>query len=215
MSEQQKHLRIIKNSGKFDAGQLRVIKEGLKQGVDVSIYANPKIQAFIMTAMKNDLHDYHLSKEDVKLYADPRFDWYQIITLRKGFHLGIDMKQIAHPSVDVEEMEEFIKNAMLERGDSYPIDKDDHDDEDYDDEDYEPEVTVDDISKRLYNALRDSLFELLDENRGYLSADDIDYYQWGDEVRSRKMSAKASAELESISDEDLAVIGREILRREE
>lgn len=199
-----------KNSGKFNKDQLRVIKEGLRQGVDVSVYANPRLNDMVMRAMKDDMHDDHISKEDVKLYANPRFDWYQIIVLRDGLHHGVDIRPIAKPSVDLDEMEEFIKNAIRERGDSYPIDE-----EDYDDEDHEPEITVDDISKRLYNALRDSLFELLDENRGYLSADDIDYYQWGDEVRSRKMSAKASAELESISDEDLAVIGREILRREE
>ena len=120
-----------KNSGKFDEDQLKVIKEGLKQGVDVSVYANPRLSDMVMRAMKNDMHDYHLGKEDVKLYANPRFDWYQIIVLRDGLHHGVDIRPVAKPSVDLHEMKEFIENAIRERDDSYSVDEEDYDDDDH------------------------------------------------------------------------------------
>ena len=64
---QEKFIQECKESGKFNNYQIEEISYGFKKGLTI---------------------------DQVKLYADPKFDWEQMEEIRKGFEDGLTMEEI-------------------------------------------------------------------------------------------------------------------------
>lgn len=62
----------------FDKEQLEEIKKGLRSGLDISWYADPKFDDFQMCEIRDGLE----KGLDVSQYADPKFDWKQMKSIR-------------------------------------------------------------------------------------------------------------------------------------
>ncbi len=62
----------------FNYEQMQEIRQGLKQGVDVSIYANPKFDDDQMRQIRKGLE----KELDVSIYANPEFNWEQMEQIR-------------------------------------------------------------------------------------------------------------------------------------
>ena len=94
----------------FDVWQMREIRRGLQDGLDVSIYADPKFDVWQMReirfGLKNGL--------DVSIYAKPEFDWEEMREIRRGLQDGLDVSIYADPKFDVKQMA-YIREEMVEK----------------------------------------------------------------------------------------------------
>lgn len=70
---------IIKNL-KFNYWQMNQIRLGLRDGLDVSKYANPKLDSLQMDQIRLGLRD----GLDVSIYADPKFNHSKMRKIRQG-----------------------------------------------------------------------------------------------------------------------------------
>ena len=95
---------------KFSERQMYEIREGLKSGVDVSLYADPKFDDLQMYEIRKGLE----SGVDVSLYADPKFGNWQMKEIRKGLESGVDVSIYANLEFSGRQMEEIRKG--LESG---------------------------------------------------------------------------------------------------
>lgn len=93
---------------KFEFRQMREIRLGLEEGLDVSLYADPKFESGQMLVIRRGLED----GLDVSVYADPQFNWSQMNEIRKGLESGVDVSTYADPKYHFEEME--LKRSKLE-----------------------------------------------------------------------------------------------------
>lgn len=112
----------------FDSNQLAVIIKGLRQGINVKIFANPEISAENMKQMLlNEINKRYKPKEtysnrykykgkiytrkqmilikkglnenlDVSLYADDKFSCDQMLVILRGLREGLDVSVYASPS---------------------------------------------------------------------------------------------------------------------
>jgi len=106
-----KTLEDYENMGVFDRNQMDQIREGFKNGVDVSVYADPKKYDWSqMIEIRRGLE----SGIDVSEYADPKYGWSQMREIRRGLESGIDVFQYADPEYDDHQMEQIRKG--LESG---------------------------------------------------------------------------------------------------
>ena len=67
-------LQKLMDIGKFNMKQLTIIKQGLIEGVDVAIYADPKFSSEQMEVIRKGLS----KKLNVDLYADPSLYWTEM-----------------------------------------------------------------------------------------------------------------------------------------
>lgn len=105
---------------KFDWKQMYEIRDGLKSGVDISVYADPKFDAEQMQQIRYGLE----SGFDVRWYADPKFDYYQMNEIRMGLESGVDVSQYADPEIDWVQMNDILHGLVSGKS---PILKDDFD----------------------------------------------------------------------------------------
>lgn len=75
-----KTLEDYENMGVFDDDQIKEIRRGLENGVDVSWYADPKYNWKQMVQIYYGLR----SGLDVSTYADPKYDAQQMREIREG-----------------------------------------------------------------------------------------------------------------------------------
>ena len=87
----------------FDWGQMREIRGGLTDGLDVSKYADPKFDNLQMSQIRRGLMD----DIDVSKYADPKFNWEQMEQIIQGLKCGLDVSKYADPKFDWEQMQEI------------------------------------------------------------------------------------------------------------
>lgn len=132
--------QTYKMSGDFDSKQLYMLEEGIKAGVDtsiyankelnyrqmeqillgllsdldVSVYANPVFSCYQMLQIRTAL-EHHLSKEQITLLADPVFDEWQISQIRVGFEVGIPAEKYANPSLSWQEMRKEYERLCKEK----------------------------------------------------------------------------------------------------
>ena len=71
----------------FDRMQLEEIREGIKNGVDVSIYADEKYIFLQMAEIRKGLEN----GIDVTPYLDEEYDWFQMREIRRGLIEGVDV----------------------------------------------------------------------------------------------------------------------------
>lgn len=94
----------------MDPDQLKELKKGVLDDLDVTIYANKEFLAIqmqeIRIGLKNDI--------DVSVYARTDYDWFQMKELRKGLERGIDVSQYSSPEISYDRMRQLRKG--LEKG---------------------------------------------------------------------------------------------------
>ena len=72
------------------------IRKGFKDGLtmeQVKLYADPKFNYSQMEAIREGFKN-GLTMEQVKVYADPKFDWFQMLQIREDFEDGLTMEEI-------------------------------------------------------------------------------------------------------------------------
>lgn len=84
-STSQKGLRGDNRHGGFDSSdfdeyQINQIRKGLKQGLDVSVYADPRYSKWQMDQIRRGLEE----GLDVSTYANPKYDSEKMEKIRKG-----------------------------------------------------------------------------------------------------------------------------------
>lgn len=96
---------------RFSPYQTDEIREGLEEGLDVSVYADPKFRWNQMAEIRRGLE----SGVDVSVYADPKFHWAQMYQIRKGLESGVDVSVYADPKFDDRQMERAQEGLMSGR----------------------------------------------------------------------------------------------------
>ena len=101
-----KTLEDYENMGVFDDDQMRWIRDGLEQGLDVSWYADPKYNGDqmlqILVGLERGL--------DVSVYADPKYDENQMRMIYQGLRDGLDISIYADPKYGWKQMNEIRKS---------------------------------------------------------------------------------------------------------
>ena len=99
---------------KYTESQMEEIREGLKSGINVSIYADPKFNdeqmGVIRYALENGLNDV-----EIKKYIDPKFDKSQMYELFLGLEADINVSTYADPKLSWKEMDIIRKNLKREK----------------------------------------------------------------------------------------------------
>jgi len=124
--EQINELRLGKKNGidirvyanpKLSSKQMRALREGLEAGVDVSIVADPAYgedqMAFIIMNLKLG--------ENVIPYANPAFNLGQMGVISGGIKAGLDVSKYADPKFSIEEMTEIRLRLELKIWKSYTV----------------------------------------------------------------------------------------------
>ena len=126
----RKHIEQLKGTGKtlksvgldeskFDADQLKIIREGLYKGLDVSKYADPKYNCDQMFQIYRGLED----NIDVNYYANPEFNSLQMDLIRYGIYNGLDVSKYADPKYSYEQMVKIHCNLEKEIQETLEINK--------------------------------------------------------------------------------------------
>lgn len=97
------------NAG-FTTDQIDEIEEGLKERLNVSIYANKDFLSIQMRQIRLGLKE-HLP---VEAYAKVEYDWFQMEEIREGLKSGVDINIYASPKIPYEKMRQIRKG--LEKG---------------------------------------------------------------------------------------------------
>lgn len=93
----------------FTEDQLDEIQLGIKDGVDVSLYAKENLLAIQMRQIRLGL----LSGVMVSQYNDPKFDWFQMEEIRIGLENHIDVDKYCSPEIPYMKMRQIRKALML------------------------------------------------------------------------------------------------------
>lgn len=96
--------KILQKKG-FSADQIKEIKTGLAQKLEVSCYAKKEYIAIQMYQIRLGLQE----GLPVELYASPDFDWFQMEEIRLGLQNGIDVKTYAKPDIPYDKMRQLRK----------------------------------------------------------------------------------------------------------
>ena len=94
----------------FTPDQQAEIDAGIKNGVDVSVYAKPEFLAIQMHEIRIGL----VEQIPVSYYADSRYDWFQMEEIRKGLEMSLDVSKYADPEISFDKMRQIRKG--LEAG---------------------------------------------------------------------------------------------------
>lgn len=146
----QENKKNLDNTGKrrlediFNQDQIKVIKDGIKKGLNVKLYANPKLSASQMDSLEYALevgvnpHSYaHPSfstkqmdwlttrlkrKARIAEITNPKFNVAQMAQLSYAMDMGLDIQELLNPEIPAREMEEMI--TRMEKATFYSIDLD-------------------------------------------------------------------------------------------
>ena len=94
---------------------LKIIFDGIKQGLDVSKYSSIDYNYEQKVQIKNGLE----ANLDVSIYADPGFDEDQMAILFKALRLNLDVSRLANKEYTYQKME-MIFNALKQGIDILP-----------------------------------------------------------------------------------------------
>lgn len=92
----------------FGTDQLVEIEEGLKSGVDVSIYARLEYVSIQMRQIRLGLEE----GLPVDLYASTDYDWFQMEEIRKGLLNGVSVGIYSDPSISFDRMRQIRKGLQ-------------------------------------------------------------------------------------------------------
>ena len=109
------------DTSKYTLYQKQEIDEGIKAGLDVSVYANPRFIAIQMREIRLGL----MHQVPVECYASPEYDWFQMEEIRKGLERNIDVRKYASPEIPFDRMRQIRKGLEcgidLSAGQKYPV----------------------------------------------------------------------------------------------
>ena len=117
--EQIKQLKLGKMNGvdikvygnnKLSAEQMEVIRKGLEDGINAKLYADPAYSVDAMRILRADMK-YGV---DVSYYLNPEYSAEQLSELANGFISGVDVSVYADPKIPPQEMAEI--RMRLENG---------------------------------------------------------------------------------------------------
>jgi len=106
--EIEERLNEICKGKEFNEDQLEIIKQGLQQNLDVSIYAKPEFNHYQMIQILCGL----IENLDISIYADPKYDEDQMIEIREGLEQDLDVSVYAKPEFKYKQMQQ-IKLGLL------------------------------------------------------------------------------------------------------
>lgn len=89
----------------FTPDQQAEIDAGIKNGIDVSVYAKPEFLAIQMHEIRVGL----MEQIPVSYYADSRYDWFQMEEIRKGLEMSLDVSKYADPEIPFDKMRQIRK----------------------------------------------------------------------------------------------------------
>ena len=89
----------------FTPDQQAEIDAGIKNNIDVSIYAKPEFLAIQMHEIRIGL----VEQIPVSYYADSRYDWFQMEEIRKGLEMSLDVSKYADPEISFDRMRQIRK----------------------------------------------------------------------------------------------------------
>lgn len=95
---------------KYDNLQLKELRYGFKQGLDISVFSNPKFAFNQMDEIRQGLAE----NLNVSIYAKPTFDVGQMRQIKKGLERNIDVSVYANMYVDSRKM--ALIRILLEKG---------------------------------------------------------------------------------------------------
>lgn len=95
---------------KYDNLQLKELRYGFKQGLDISVFSNPAFQFNQMDEIRQGLAE----NLNVSIYAKPTFDVGQMRQIKKGLERNIDVSKYARTCVDSRKM--ALIRILLEKG---------------------------------------------------------------------------------------------------
>lgn len=85
---------------KYDNLQLKELRYGFKQGLDISVFSNPKFAFNQMDEIRQGLAE----NLNVEIYAKPTFDVGQMRQIKKGLEHDVDVSKYARTCVDSRKM---------------------------------------------------------------------------------------------------------------
>ena len=94
----------------YDNLQLKELRYGFKQGLDISVFSNPKFAFNQMGEIRQGLAE----NLNVEIYAKPTFDVGQMRQIKKGLERNIDVSKYANMYVDSRKM--ALIRILLEQG---------------------------------------------------------------------------------------------------
>ena len=94
----------------FTPDQISEIEEGMKAGIDVSVYARKDFLAMQMRQIRKGLTD----NLPMAVYAKPEYDWFQLEEIREGLSSYIDVKKYDSPEIPYDKMRQLRKGLEKE-----------------------------------------------------------------------------------------------------
>lgn len=117
--EQVKELRLGRNkmlpiriyaNPKLSAEQMRALRMALEKGINPQRYASPEIEP-----IKMRFFTFQLSKRNrINEYLNPEFSYPQLIRLASAVEMGLNIKTLLNPKLQVAEMDDEIVHLELE-----------------------------------------------------------------------------------------------------
>ena len=105
---------LLKNSqwfNQFDFCQQQLIRLGLEDNLDVSIYAKKEFDWNKMGQIRAGLID----NLDATIYAKPEYSYGQMMEIRKGLKYNLDVSIYAKPEISGKEMMEIRRKLLKQR----------------------------------------------------------------------------------------------------
>lgn len=93
----------ILNDTRFDEKQKQALREGLENGLDISVYANPSYDSYQMNEIRWGLE----KNLDVTQYATTKYNWRQMSQIREGLERNLDIGVYADSKYDDLQMEQI------------------------------------------------------------------------------------------------------------
>ena len=81
----------ILNDNRFDEKQKQALLEGIENGLDISVYANPNYDSYQMNEIRWGLE----KNLDVTQYATTKYNWRQMSQIREGLERNLDISVYA------------------------------------------------------------------------------------------------------------------------
>lgn len=95
----------ILNDNRFDEKQKQALLEGVENGLDISVYANPSYDSYQMNEIRWGLE----KNLDVTQYATTKYNWRQMSQIREGLERNLDISVYADSKYDDLQMEQIRK----------------------------------------------------------------------------------------------------------
>lgn len=89
----------------FERDQINEIEEGIRAGIDTSIYSRKEYYALQMHQIRLGM----MQELPIEMYASIEYDWFQMEEIRRGLSEGLDVQLYAFPDVPYDTMRQIRK----------------------------------------------------------------------------------------------------------